>query len=75
MDAKHAKPEEIKLVANVPEDAYYKELINALERKLGDYQTKYEMALNYIEHLEGEKIELTDRVEKLEKAVIDAAIR
>lgn len=79
---KHAKEEEVtKLVADVPADAYYKEQINTLQRKLDSLQTKYEMALNYIEHLEGEKLKEKDvleekdaQIEKLKATILRLAI-
>ena len=83
-EPKHAKqeltalePEEevVKFVANVPADAYYKEQIRTLQKKLDDLQTHSELQGDYIADLEKRNTELSERVVRLERAVIDAAIK
>jgi len=83
-ESKHAKqdltplePEEevVKFVADVPADAYYKEQIRTLQKKLDDLQTHSELQGDYIADLEKRNTELSERVVRLERAVIDAAIK
>ena len=83
-EPKHAKqeltalePEEevVKFVANVPADAYYKEQIRTLQKKLDDLQTHSELQGDYIADLEKRNTELSERVVRLERAVIEAAIK
>lgn len=78
-EPKHAKQESeeevVKFVADVPADAYYKEQIRTLQKKLDDLQTHSEMQGDYIADLEKRNTELSERVVRLERAVIDAAIR
>ena len=65
---KHAREEHY--VANVPADAYYKEQINTLQRKLEDTQTRNEMLEKYNEELEQYRVDSIKRIKKLEKAII-----
>lgn len=83
-EPKHAKqelsalePEEevVKFVANVPADAYYKEQIRTLQKKLDDLQTHVELKGDYIADLEKRNTKLSERVVRLERAVIEAAIK
>lgn len=83
-EPKHAKqelsalePEEevVEFVANVPADAYYKEQIRTLQKKLDDLQTHSELQGDYIADLEKRNTELSERVVRLERAVIEAAIK
>ena len=83
-EPKHAKqeltalePEEevVKFVADVPADAYYKEQIRTLQKKLDDLQTHVELKDSYIADLEKRNEYLTERVVRLERAVVEAAIK
>lgn len=58
-------------VANVPDDAYYKEQINTLQRKLDELQTKTELQADYIESLEKSNLGLTRRVDHLRSKLAD----
>lgn len=60
----------VKYVANVPEDAYYKEQINTLQRKLEDLQTRNEMLEKYNDELEQYRAGAIKRIKKLERAII-----
>ena len=62
--------EKIKYIAKVPEDAYYKEQINTLQRKLEDLQTRNEMLEKYNEELEQYRAGAIKRIKKLERAII-----
>ncbi len=73
--------EEIKFVADVPEDAYYKEQINTLQRKLDNLQVMYDRMLKYVEHLESERLKEKDvleekdaQIEKLNATILRLAI-
>lgn len=65
---KHAREEHYE--ANVPADAYYREQINTLQRKLEDLQTRNEMLEKYNEELEQYRVDSIKRIKKLEKAII-----
>lgn len=67
-DARHAREEHY--VANVPADAYYKEQINTLQRKLEDLQTRNEMLEKYNDELEQYRASSIKRIKKLERAII-----
>ena len=67
MDAKHAKEE--KLTADIPADAYYKEQINTLQKKLDSAQTENEMKDEYINDLEKQNMALIKRVNHLREAM------
>lgn len=67
MEARHAKEESY--VANVPADAYYKEQINTLQKKLDAAQTEIEMKDEYIDGLEKSNMALTKRVNHLRNAL------
>ena len=62
---------DIKMVANVPGDEYYKEQIRTLQRKLDDLQTKTEMQEDYIRTLEADYLKLLERVEHLRSKLAD----
>ena len=83
-EAKHAKqemttlePEEeaVKFVADVPADAYYKEQIRTLQKKLDNLQTHSELQGDYIADLEKRNAELSERIVRLERTVVEAAIK
>lgn len=78
-EPKHAKQgseeEVVKFVADVPADAYYKEQIRTLQKKLDDLQTHSELQGDYIADLEKRNTELSERVVRLERAVVEAAIK
>ena len=67
MNAKHAKEE--KLTADIPADAYYKEQINTLQKKLEALQTENELKSEYIADLEQNNRALTERVAHLREAL------
>ena len=91
-EAKHAKQEaehieaveteeETIFVADVPEDAYYKEQINTLQRKLDSLKVMYDRMLKYVEHLESERLKEKDvleekdaQIEKLKATILRLAI-
>ena len=65
--AKH----DLKMVANVPGDEYYREQIRTLQRKLDDLQTRTEMQGEYIATLEKDNLRLLERVETLRSKLAD----
>ncbi len=68
MNPKHIKKESYS--ADVPADAYYKEQINTLQRKLEDLQTRNEMLEKYNDELEQYRASSIKRIKKLERAII-----
>ena len=84
MEAKHAKKEEvnldayapeeteqeeIKFVADVPGDDFYKAQINTLQKKLDSAQIENEMKDEYINDLEKQNMALIERVNHLREAM------
>lgn len=60
-----------KYVANVPDDAYYREQINTLQKKLDELQTKNEIQADYIIDLEKTNLGLIERVSHLRNKLAD----
>ena len=60
-----------KYVANVPDDAYYREQINTLQKKLDELQTKSEIQADYIKDLEKTNLGLIERVSHLRNKLAD----
>lgn len=62
---------DVKMVAQVPKDDYYREQIRVLHRKVDDLQIKTEAQSAYIETLERNNLELLDRVDHLRGKLAD----
>ena len=60
-----------RLSYDVPGDAYYKEQIKTLQRKLDDLNTKTELQAEYISTLEEDNCNLINRVEHLRNKLAD----
>ena len=60
-----------RLSYDVPGDAYYKEQIKTLQRKLDDLNTKTELQAEYISTLEEDNYNLINRVEHLRSKLAD----
>lgn len=67
MEARHAKEEHY--TANIPADAFYKEQINTLQKKLDAQQTENELKSEYIDGLEKANKALSERVNHLRDAL------
>lgn len=60
-----------KYVANVPDDAYYREQINTLQKKLDELQTQSEMQEDYIKTLERNVASMEVRINNLRGKLAD----
>lgn len=60
-----------KYVANVPDDAYYKEQINTLQKKLDELQTQNEIQQDYINTLERNVTSMEVRINNLRGKLAD----
>ena len=58
-------------VANVPDDAYYREQINTLQKKLDELQTQSEMQQDYINTLERNVASMEVRINNLRGKLAD----
>lgn len=56
-------------------DEYYRNRIEGLEKVNEGLRNKVEMQAHYISRLEQERTEVADRIERLEKALVEASIR
>lgn len=60
-----------KYVANVPDDAYYREQINTLQKKLDELQTQNEIQQDYINTLERNVASMEVRINNLRGKLAD----
>ena len=60
-----------KYVANVPDDAYYREQINTLQKKLDELQTQNEIQQDYINTLERNVTSMEVRINNLRGKLAD----
>lgn len=61
---------ELRLSADISPDEYYRARIESLEKANGILEKKVDMQSAYIHNLEGEKLNLEERVRSLESAIL-----